>query len=353
MRRRCSLCGGKLVKNRCVECGLDNSKSDAAYRVNESRCDQGPLTHVHHEKKNSEENPIGKRQTKQIAERIQKQYQKKEQRHGDILGSEKKRGLYIVVVIGILILVMNGFRQISHKIQENRWENEFHSEYDPYEYLEKALKETGDHFEGTYTGGEYIVGVHIPEGQYRVELLEGSGSVSLEDNENNIYFSKYFSDGDENSVTEIEDFRLFTGARVNIYTQLKVRLVSENAQVTDMQQGIANPLTEKVELQGEMVAGRDFKAGVYDVTFRLPDGEKYGMGYMKYIVPGTVSKEDVEEYEASTGRVMLGEEEEVYHNLVLPEGTVLKVEEGIILLSPSEMIGSEDYAAYYENQYIE
>ena len=25
-RRRCSLCGGKLVNNKCVECGLDNSK---------------------------------------------------------------------------------------------------------------------------------------------------------------------------------------------------------------------------------------------------------------------------------------------------------------------------------------
>ena len=32
-RRRCSLCGGKLVNNKCVECGLDNSKSDVSYRV--------------------------------------------------------------------------------------------------------------------------------------------------------------------------------------------------------------------------------------------------------------------------------------------------------------------------------
>lgn len=48
-RRRCSLCGGKLVNNKCVECGLDNSKSDTSYRVNESKCTHEPLTHVHHE----------------------------------------------------------------------------------------------------------------------------------------------------------------------------------------------------------------------------------------------------------------------------------------------------------------
>ena len=36
-RRRCSLCGGKLVNNKCVECGLDNSKSDTSYRVNDGK----------------------------------------------------------------------------------------------------------------------------------------------------------------------------------------------------------------------------------------------------------------------------------------------------------------------------
>lgn len=31
MRRRCSLCGGKLNGNICTECGLDNSKNDDQY----------------------------------------------------------------------------------------------------------------------------------------------------------------------------------------------------------------------------------------------------------------------------------------------------------------------------------
>lgn len=48
--KRCSLCGGKLNhENVCIECGLDNGKSDKNYKVNQSGCDRKPLTHVHEE----------------------------------------------------------------------------------------------------------------------------------------------------------------------------------------------------------------------------------------------------------------------------------------------------------------
>ena len=35
MRRRCSLCGGKLNGNICTECGLDNSKNDRMIKETE------------------------------------------------------------------------------------------------------------------------------------------------------------------------------------------------------------------------------------------------------------------------------------------------------------------------------
>ena len=48
--RRCTLCGGKLDShNICTECGLDNNKSEKNYRINQSNCDELPLTHVHTE----------------------------------------------------------------------------------------------------------------------------------------------------------------------------------------------------------------------------------------------------------------------------------------------------------------
>lgn len=40
-RKRCYLCGGKLVNGRCVECGLDNERNaQKKYRLNESSLDR-------------------------------------------------------------------------------------------------------------------------------------------------------------------------------------------------------------------------------------------------------------------------------------------------------------------------
>ena len=56
MRRRCSLCGGKLNGNICTECGLDNSKNDDQYVTLENSGHEESLTHVHTE----EEKPYEK-----------------------------------------------------------------------------------------------------------------------------------------------------------------------------------------------------------------------------------------------------------------------------------------------------
>lgn len=55
--KRCQLCGGKLSGSICQECGLDNSKNDSQYEkyFGTSQCDEGPLTHVHEEKKPKKE----------------------------------------------------------------------------------------------------------------------------------------------------------------------------------------------------------------------------------------------------------------------------------------------------------
>ncbi len=51
--------------------------------------------------------------------------------------------------------------------------------------------------------------------------------------------------------------------------QVKVRVVSENAQISSMTSGSAKPSTERVELQLEEpeIAGTDFSAGVYDASY--------------------------------------------------------------------------------------
>lgn len=357
-KRRCSLCGGKLVNNKCVECGLDNSKSDVCYQKNESRCNYEPLTHVHEKREEKKELYSFKERKQSVQKQIQKQaaknYQKAYNKKGKRVGT-------IVAVLGILIILVNGVSEIRNDHGVDKWINGSTSDYSDYEYnpyalVENSFPENGEMFDEIYTGGEYIVGLHIPEGQYQVETLSGDGVILLDDDENHIYYSEFLSEvEEEQSVKKIEDFRLFTGAKISVSPQLKVRFVSENAQILNMTAGIANPLTERVELQLEepAIAGTDFPAGVYDVTFRKPNGEEYGIGYMEYIVPGTMTKEEIEEYGGSTGSVMLTEQEQSYKNLVLPEGTEIGVNDGIIILTPSEVIESEDYASYYAEQYIE
>ena len=56
--RRCSLCNGKLdSRNVCKECGLDNTKSDKYYKINQSGFENLPLTHVHKEKNKATQKP--------------------------------------------------------------------------------------------------------------------------------------------------------------------------------------------------------------------------------------------------------------------------------------------------------
>ena len=67
--KRCTLCGGKLVNNKCTLCGLDNSKSDENYKLNIGSCDNQPLTHVHGEKR-PEKNKNAVQKSKQAPKKI-------------------------------------------------------------------------------------------------------------------------------------------------------------------------------------------------------------------------------------------------------------------------------------------
>lgn len=47
-KRRCYLCGGKLVNGRCTLCGLDNTKIERKnYRLNESSFDRKGIEAKH------------------------------------------------------------------------------------------------------------------------------------------------------------------------------------------------------------------------------------------------------------------------------------------------------------------
>lgn len=241
-----------------------------------------------------------------------------------------------------IVVAVIGLAVVLGKIIEEYNEPVIKYEYsDPYEYLERELLETGEHYETELEPGEYLVGVHLPEGAYTAELLEGSASFNVDDFENGINLWQAFGTDEEyNQVETLEDIRLFTGAHVSVDVGVVLQMTTENGQ-TEQLEAIPNPLTETVTLKKDetMAAGEDFPAGVYDLSStsdrtelrcKIPD-EDYEEGF--YEISYWLSADD---------------RYDICRNVYLREGVEITAEEGQLLLTPSEFIGSGDYEEYYK-----
>lgn len=371
-KNRCSLCGGKLRNNICTECGLDNTKNDSNYKLNVSSCDGEPMTHVHTQI-----------ETRKAHQTVQQHKTWSSSRGVPRVGTMNPRAPHsrtaghsnslakIIALIVVFIFIggiggfissitdeMSGFDDFLENIGLEEWMQDEDAEvdYDPYQYTDNVLPEAGDYFDEVMAPGMYIVGRHIPEGRYYVKLLDGSGSFSVSDYENSIYISEFMQEGEEYSVEEYEDLRLFTGATLKISSGMHIQMTSENAQteklVTD-----ENPLTESVEVKSGMVAGKDFEPGFYDI--HMDGGENNEWGIFSYRVPGTLSKELMEESDTMTDLVFYNPDIEkgnklVFCNLSIPEGTLLRLEDSArVTLVPSANIASTDYFSYYDILYDE
>jgi hypothetical protein len=156
--------------------------------------------------------------------------------------------------------------------------------------------------------------------------------------EHGVYLYEYA--GDENNY--LQDIRLFDGAQVEIETQTTMVLKTENAQLADMEY-MENPQTEEYVLDSTdlQTAGTDFAEGVYDLT--VLEGR------------GSINVDicDAGGGVIATCYMYLGENASygmTYQNLVLPEGAVITLDEGLsVQMTPSERIESTDYLGYYED----
>ncbi len=310
-KNECYLCGGKLHGGYCPDCGVDNTKIRGKYyHLNESYS--------------------------------------VESRDGDtsrtgIPSSAKVKIAVAVVGLAAIVIGLAGkyaFDQRPVLTEQEEYESDEEYVYDPYEYVEKELAETGEHYEAELGQGEYLVGVHLPEGRYTAELLEGTGGIKVDDLENGIYIWQSF--GTEEEYEEVElmgDIRLYTGAHLEISDAVLLRFTTENGQ-TEKMDFVENPLTEAVTLKKNktMTVGKDLAPGVYDfntmsgwtvLRCRIPD-DSYEEGY--YENSYWLSNE---------------EQDDVYRNLYLKEGIEITAEENSLELTPSEVIGGGDYAEYY------
>ena len=386
-RERCSLCGGKLDSNNiCTECGLDNNKSEKHYHVNQSSCDGQPLTHVHTKseyysgsadrdtRRKSGAGAGGAGRAASEAERTQSgtgrsQAGRTQSRGGAqrTWGTRGRSGYYntytaqegrarrvrgkkiaiVIIILVVLIAVVPPL--LGEYISQKEYESNSYSsydysysddyEYDPYAYVTREIPAEVESYSQQFSQGDYVVGVHIPEGTY---VADSSGedyiSLSVDDSENGIYLYESL-DAD---TTQVDDIRLYTGAVVTVSGDGYLTLSADNAQTGQMG-GQANPLTESVSIRGgqTVTAGDDFPAGVYDIR------AAYGYGSPEI----TVYDEDGNELQ--TLYIWISDSsvtESSYLNAVLPEGTVIvNADEDLDLeLTPSQTIGSEDYMSYYQ-----
>ncbi len=351
MKTTCTLCGSRLDhKKRCTFCGLDNRKSDKNYNLNPSDSERESIIHTH--QRQVIKTP--KKSTK--SQKIPKDFYDDLRCEFDIpkvtckkASKEKNRKVNIIATIIVLIITFGGV--IVDSVKEIMEDNNINAssevtEQDPYAFAERQLSEEGDTYKTTLAAGYYIVGEQLPEGTYTLTLQEGEGYVRAESSKDMIYLWEDVND-DEGKET-IEDFRLYQGALVCIVGDAVLDFESDNAQIKEMQTLQKNPLKETIILNEGGIAGMKFPAGIYDIY------AKDGYGSIQLYVPDhIIEAEDGEVY--STEDITLDAEKEddfgisnSCKNVVIPEGTEIRIDGVEIRLVPSEKIGLGDYLAFYD-----
>ncbi len=380
---RCSLCGGLLVDNKCTFCGLDNSIYHRERQLERSFSsqDQERLNSYARRTKTTENTYSGQAQTQQDpysshtrrasppgkATRPEGRSSSRAAYERQKNAGNKRRRLIFILTIVILISALPGLFRIGRSWLDTlrsmsdvlEWSDDDPNsnsgyddssdtyEYDPYEYVTEEIPETGSTFETVLGNGNYMVGVHIPEGVYTAELVAGNGTLSADHEDYSIYEYVYFgSDPEYDEVTVKEDLRLYNGELVQIDSNLIVHLTTSNAQPLE-QEPAANPLSEPVFLdEGTYIAGDgEIPEGLFDISYDTASGEDYGYASISLTYPG-----GLREYcwvNSPEATVISDEYTDVSaRNIVFSEGTVVTVEYGGIILEPSEGYYDIDYSQY-------
>ena len=261
------------------------------------------------------------------------------------VGKKKKPGRIISKIIAVIVIfnVFFGIFQpmvsdilddVISGYQENTQD---YTRSDPYENVTKELPADGESVSFELTSGDYVVGVHIPEGNYQADVSYDYDTVQVDDWDSGFYLYEYAgrTDGDY-----LDDLRLYNGAIVHISSQTTITLYSDNAQTENILYE-NNPLAgqEPLVVKKDLTVGPDLPAGVYDLI--LVSGE------------GSVDVDIYTEYGESmeTKDLYLGEnctDGKEYKNLVLPKNAQITLDDNMELrLTPSEHISTTDYYEYY------
>lgn len=344
MTGKCTLCGGRIVGGRCEFCGL-------SYSV--SRREQ--LREINTEKK--KENISGlKADIKSSLGKLEtagKIPGRKASKKRTVTDNTAKRIVAVVSAVIVILAVIPPLFEVGKNMVDSlgssgafmMTEETGVDDYDPYKFVTRDIPAEGSEYSGIFDSGVYRIGVHIPEGEYLVELVEGDGSMFVQDAENGIYDMTFFGGNAEyDEVMEKNGVLLYSGAQITIDTNAVLRFTTSNAQ-SFISQTKENPIKEAVELEaGSYVVGAgDISEGIFDICIDgvneydysdvhllYPNGENYYF-WLDYI-PGET---DWNKYDK--GRIQ---------NVVFSEGTSVEVMDTGVRLEPSQGCYEVDFKNY-------
>ena len=207
LKKKCSLCGGDLVNNRCTFCGLDNSIYDRERSIRRSISSQSespPDRDLDYQPQASRGNQrtAPRPEPKTTSQKPKTVYPNRQTTYSSavrtVASGRRRRGLAVWIIIIAVILIAalpaltdivsnilgNGFStvtdtftsdSVSYNMDDTGYDDDYiwdDSDYDPYSFATREIPSSGDAYETVLGNGIYRVGVHIPEGVYRAELVE-------------------------------------------------------------------------------------------------------------------------------------------------------------------------------------
>lgn len=290
---RCTLCGGKLAKGICTECGFNNEKNDRKYHLN-----------IHNEKsvmfqhETCEENLNQPKRTrvagkKGTAEHKTHTAAKRASGKKAMPEPKKKPALAGVIfgigVFAIAVQFLGMFAEDSlpafetvfeHGTDDDLWEaDDFWNEEEVREKPELIQWEkTGEHyFELVLVPGFYNIGYDIPAGKYQLYCGAGSAWVSWR-NAGDAYSSGVSLQSVERQA-EMEEYGLSRQFENSEALELQDGgmicledcdglVVIRGERSGEVREYEPQELSEEIVLQGGMEPGKDFPAGVYDLVLQ-------------------------------------------------------------------------------------
>lgn len=376
--KRCIICDEKLVRNRCPLCGLDHTRQmKINYRLNTSRPYHMPTQQSTITQNRSKADisgneatqtvPNRRRQDKSMAnasarreeysagtvkpirqpqvKQKKKPYEKQDKKQG---GGQTWIRFLPIIVLWVLMIV-GILRDESNENHEREPEYTTHQNYvneEFYEAVQYQLTEEGESFEIVLSQGEYLVGTHLPEGYYHVELIKGSSLLNITNPFQGIYDWYHFFAG-EGGTIQLEDLPLYQDTHLRVMEGAYLALSTTSGQIDTMYETIPNPLQiEEITLEEGIyyTVGRDFPAGVYDL--QQTDG-------CCYLIAGFSDDTGSDSINTVYRDLWfdVNSNEKSYRNMILEDGMVVYMEpdlEGTTVLIPGETIKADGYDTYYE-----